>query len=57
MWVFDSDACGVFGYDSLSIENTGGSLPLGEITLFTPRSELKIRAGSGMLLRILSRNE
>jgi hypothetical protein len=57
MWVFDSDACGVYGYDSLRIESTGRSLPLGEITLFTPRSDLKVRGGSGMLLRILNKTE
>jgi hypothetical protein len=57
MWVFDSDACGVYGFDSLRIVSTGRSIPLGEITLVTARSDLKIRGGSGMLLRVLSRNK
>jgi hypothetical protein len=56
LWLFASDACGVYGFDDLAIVSAGRVDPVGQITLFSKQSDLKIRAGTGMLLRIIARN-
>jgi hypothetical protein len=52
LWLFSTDACGVYGYSDLSIEHAGRSTPAGEITISTTDPKLKIRTGTGMLLRV-----
>jgi hypothetical protein len=52
LWLFSTDACGVYGYPGLSIEEAGRTSPVGNIVLLSTTGKLNITSGSGLLLRI-----
>jgi hypothetical protein len=52
-WLFSASACGLYGYPDVRIVHAGRSEPAGIIALSAARGKLKIRAGSGILVRVL----
>lgn len=51
LWVFSSDACGVYGIDHLKIEHAGRTEPKGTIVLLADTQKLALKSGDGLLLR------
>lgn len=53
LWVFSSDACGIYDISNLTLIHTGRSEPVGEIRLQSTHGEINLRSGSGLLLRVI----
>jgi hypothetical protein len=54
LWVFSSDACGVYDLKGAKIAHNGKSEPVGEIKLGFRKDDLKLESGTAMLLRVVS---
>jgi hypothetical protein len=52
LWVFSSDACGVYDLKGTKITHTGKGAPVGEITLYFEKEDAKLEGGTAMLLRV-----
>jgi hypothetical protein len=52
LWVFSSNACGVYGIKGAKIAHAGKGAPVGEITLHFSKDDMKLEPGTGILLRI-----
>ena len=50
LWVFSSDACGVYGLKGVKITRRGKGTPLGEVVLHFTKGSTKLEAGAGLLL-------
>lgn len=52
LWVFSSDACGVYGMPHVAIAHAGRDQPVGLIVLRSSDGKLSLPSGTAMLLRI-----
>jgi len=54
LWLFSSDACGLYGFPGLEITHAGRTDPVGQIRIASKEGTLHIQGGSGLLLRVTS---
>jgi hypothetical protein len=57
LWVFSSDACGLYGFPGVEIAHSGRRNPVGEIVLKSNSRKLNVPSGTGMLLRVITGTE
>ena len=57
LWIFSSDACGLYGFNDAHITHTGHMDPEGIIKIGSNRGKINIRGGSAMLLSVNSTTE
>ena len=53
-YIFASSACGAYGFSDLEIVHAGRTKPVGQFTLKSEKSPIKLRAGTALLLRVTS---
>jgi hypothetical protein len=54
LWVFSSDACGVYGMKEVTLSRTGNSDPVGEFTLHFEKDDMKLDGGTAFLFQIVN---
>ena len=52
LWLFSTDACGIYGFQHLRIEHAGRTEPIGNIVIVAERGKINLVSGTGMLLRV-----
>lgn len=54
LWVFSADACGVYDLKGTTITRKGKGEPVGEFTLHFEKDDMKLEAGTAILLRVIA---
>jgi hypothetical protein len=54
LWVFSSDACGLYDLKDVKVAHAGKGDPIGEITLHFEKEGMRLEGGAAMLLRVVA---